>query len=127
MAEEKDARILIVDNVKIGRDLLKGALKQLGFKKIDEAENGRRAIQTLREDHFHLVMTDLKISDMTGLDLLKEIKADETLRHIPVVILTSEAKKEYIVQAIKGGASDHILKPYTLESMRKKLYKTLPA
>ena len=122
MTKERDTKILIIDGVTVARDLLKGALKQLGFKKITEAENGKRALQILREeDPFDLVITDLQILDMTGLNVLKAIKTDDTLKSTPVVILSSEAKKEYILEAIKTGASDYILRPYTLESMRKKL------
>lgn len=122
MTKEQDTRILIIDSVNVARDLLKGTLKQLGFKKITDAENGKRALQILREDDpFDLVITDLRISDMTGIDVLKEIKKDDTLKNTPVVILTSEAKKEYILEAIKTGARDYVLRPYTLESMRKKL------
>ncbi|MFH1148770.1 MAG: response regulator [Pseudomonadota bacterium] len=121
MAKETNTAILIVDSIKVVRDLLKGTLKQLGFRAIDEAENGKRAMQMLREEDFDLVITDLRMPDMTGLDLLKEIKGDNTLKHIPVVILTSEAKKEYILESIRAGASDYILKPFTLEDVRKRL------
>lgn len=121
MAKERNTAILIVDSIKVVRDLLKGTLKQLGFKDMDEAENGKRALQMLREEDFDLVVTDLRMPDMTGLDLLKEIKGDPALKHIPVVILTSEAKKEYILESIRSGASDYILKPFTLEDMRKRL------
>ena len=122
MTKGKDARILIIDGVTVARDLLKGALKQLGFKKITEAENGKRALQILREDDpFDLAIIEVKLPDMTGLDLLKEIKTDNTLANTPVMILTAEAKKEYVVKALKTGAADYMLKPYTLESMRKKL------
>lgn len=121
MAKERNTAILIVDSTKVVRDILKGTLKQLGFKDMDEAENGKRALQMLREEDFDLVIADLRMPDMTGLDLLKEIKGDPALKHIPVVILTSEAKKEYILESIRSGASDYILKPFTLEDMRKRL------
>lgn len=125
MTEKRNLSILIVDHVKAMRDILKSVLEQLGFKDITEAEGGKRAIQLLREKQFDLIITDLNMPDMTGLSLLNIIKADNTLKEIPVIIVTAQSGKEYIGESIRVGASNYILRPYTPESMQDKINTTV--
>lgn len=121
MDEKRNLNVLVVDHVKALRDILKSLLEQLGLKDITEAEEGKRAIQLLKKKHFDFVIADLNMPDMTGTSLLKIIRADDALKEIPVIIATAQSCKEYIGESIRAGASDYVLRPYTLESLRKKL------
>lgn len=121
MPANKDMNILVVDDFNTMRRIVKNILKQLGFDKVSEAENGQRALEVLKKDRFDFVVTDWNMPVMTGLDLLKAIKADEQLKHIPVMMVTAEAQQQNIVEAVKAGASNYIVKPFTAEVMEEKI------
>ncbi len=118
-------KILIVDDFSTMRRIEKNILRQLGFKNIDEAEDGQMALQKLKSDKYDLVITDWNMPKMSGLELLKAIRADEELKHIPVLMVTAEAKKENIIDAIKAGVSNYIVKPFNAQTMKEKLEKIL--
>jgi two-component system chemotaxis response regulator CheY len=116
-------RILVVDDFSTMRRILKNILKQIGYTDIDEAEDGNGALAKLRQDKYDLVVSDWNMPNMSGLDLLKAIRADSALNGIPVLMVTAEAKKENVVEAIKAGVNNYVVKPFTAEVLREKIEK----
>ena len=121
MPADPNMKILVVDDMVTMRRIVKNILRQLGFSNIDEAENGQEALQKLRSDTFGCVVSDWNMPVMTGIDMLRAIKADEKLKAIPVLILTGKAQQSNLVEAVQAGASDYIVKPFTVETMQEKL------
>jgi two-component system chemotaxis response regulator CheY len=103
------------------RRILRNLLKELGFNNVDEAEDGVNAMQKLRAQHFDFVVSDWNMPHMTGIELLRTIRADETLKHLPVLMVTAEAKKENILAAAQAGASGYVVKPFTAATLDEKL------
>ncbi len=120
-----NAKVLIVDDFSTMRRIVKNIVRQIGFKNITEAENGAMALQKLKSEKFDLVITDWNMPEMSGLDLLKAIRADDELKATPVLMVTAEAKKENIVDAIKAGVNNYVVKPFTAETLQEKLEKIL--
>jgi len=116
-------KILVVDDFSTIRRIVKNILKQIGYTDIDEAEDGNGALAKLRQYQYDLMVSDWNMPDMTGLDLLKAIRTDSALSGIPVLIVTAEAKKEDVVEAIKAGVNNYIVKPFTAEALREKIEK----
>ncbi|MDD5153386.1 MAG: chemotaxis response regulator CheY [Thermodesulfobacteriota bacterium] len=123
MPADKNMRILVVDDFNTMRRIVKNILKQLGFENVGEAENGQEALEVLKKEKFDFVITDWNMPVMTGLDLLKAIKADAALKDIPVMMVTAEAQQQNIVEAVKTGASNYIVKPFTAEVLEEKISK----
>ena len=121
MPADPNMKILVVDDMVTMRRIMKNILKQLGFANIDEAENGQEALQKLRSDTFGCVVSDWNMPVMTGIDMLRAIKADEKLKAIPVLIVTGKAQQSNLVEAVQAGASNYIVKPFTVETMQEKL------
>ena len=121
MPADPNMKILVVDDMVTMRRIVKNILRQLGFSNIDEAENGQEALQKLRSDTFGCVVADWNMPVMTGIDMLRAIKADEKLKAIPVLIVTGKAQQSNLVEAVQAGASDYIVKPFTVETMQEKL------
>ena len=123
-------RILVVDDFSTMRRIVRGLLKELGFLNVDEAEDGAVALQKLKSEKFDFVVTDWNMPNMTGLELLKAVRAEGALAHLPVLMVTAEAKKENIIEAAKAGASGYIVKPFTaatLDEKLNKIFKTMTA
>jgi two-component system chemotaxis response regulator CheY len=120
---DKNLKFLVVDDFSTMRRIVRNLLKELGFTNVDEAEDGVVALQKLRNANFQFVITDWNMPNMTGIDLLKNIRADATLKHLPVLMITAEAKKENIVEAAQNGASGYIVKPFTAAVLEEKLNK----
>lgn len=120
MPADPNMKILVVDDMVTMRRIVKNILRQLGFSNIDEAENGREALQKLRSDTFGCVVSDWNMPVMTGIDMLRAIKADEKLKAIPVLIVTGKAQQSNLVEAVQAGASNYIVKPFTVETMQEK-------
>ncbi len=120
-----DIDILVVDDFPTMRKIIMNLLKQLGFRKIKEAENGEHALSVLRAGHVDFVITDWNMPKMTGMDLLKSIRADAGLKSMPVLMVTAEADKSSIVQAIQAGVNNYIVKPFTAETLKEKIEKVL--
>lgn len=116
-----NARILVVDDFSTMRRIVRGILKRLGYRDIDEAEDGQSALKMLKQVPYQLVICDWNMPVMTGLDLLKAVRADEELKSIPFLMVTAEAKKENILAAIQAGVSNYVVKPFTEEVLSKKL------
>lgn len=114
-------RFLIVDDFSTMRRIVRNLLKESGYPDADEAEDGVAALNKLRSSKFDFVVTDINMPNMNGFELLKEIKKDEQLKHLPVLMVTAEARKEDIVAAAQGGAAGYIVKPFTKATLEEKV------
>jgi len=121
---DKQLKFLVVDDFSTMRRIVRNLLKELGYTNVDEAEDGVVALQKLRAGgNFQFVVTDWNMPNMTGIELLKIIRSDPTLKHLPVLMITAEAKKENIIEAAQSGASGYIVKPFTAGTLEEKLGK----
>lgn len=120
---DKNIRILIVDDFSTMRRIVKNLLADLGFTNTAEAEDGSGAINMLRNEAFDFVVTDWNMPVMTGIELLKAIRADAKLKHLPVLMVTAEAKREQIIEAAQSGVNGYIIKPFTAQTLEEKLGK----
>jgi two-component system chemotaxis response regulator CheY len=116
-------RILIVDDFSTMRRIVKNLLSDLGFTNTAEADDGATALPMLKNEKFDFVVTDWNMPGVTGIDLLKQIRADEKLRHLPVLMVTAEAKREQIIEAAQAGVNGYIIKPFTAATLQEKLGK----
>jgi len=119
----EDTRFLVVDDFSTMRRIVRNLLKELGFVNVQEAEDGVEALAKLRSSQFDFVVSDWNMPNMTGLELLKEIRKDEKLKHLPVLMVTAEAKKENIIEAAQSGATGYVVKPFTAAALDEKLKK----
>ena len=119
----KDMNVLVVDDFPTMRRIIRGLLKELGFNNVEEAEDGRDALNKLNSGAFELVVSDWNMPNMDGLELLKAIRADEALKHLTVLMVTAEAKKDNIIAAAQAGASGYVVKPFTAATLEEKLNK----
>ncbi len=121
----EDIRILVVDDMAAMRKILKTLLAQLGYKNVDEAEDGKQALDILKQNpnKYGLVITDWNMPNMTGIELVQAIRSDEKLKHLPILMVTAEAKKENVLMAIKAGVNNYIVKPFTAETLKEKIEK----
>jgi two-component system, chemotaxis family, chemotaxis protein CheY len=120
-----ELRFLVVDDFSTMRRIVRNLLKESGFSEADEAEDGVVALQKLRNSNFDFVVTDINMPNMNGFQLLTEMKQDEKLKHIPVLMVTAEARKEDIVMAAQQGAAGYIVKPFTKATLEEKLVHIL--
>ncbi len=120
-----DLRFLIVDDFSTMRRIVRNLLKESGFTDADEAEDGVVALHKLRNGKFDFVVSDINMPNMTGFQLLAEIKKDEKLKHLPVLMVTAEARKEDIVLAAQQGAAGYIVKPFTKATLEDKVTNIL--
>ena len=125
MSAATDTRFLIVDDFSTMRRIIRGLLKESGFLHVDEAEDGAAALHRLRNEPFDFVVSDINMPNMNGFELLRAIKADAALEHLPVLMVTAEARKEDIVRAAQEGASGYIVKPFTKATLEEKVQKIL--
>lgn len=114
-------RFLVVDDFSTMRRIVRNLLKECGFPEGDEAEDGEAALNKLRITKFDFVVTDINMPVMNGFQLLTNIRADDQLKHLPVLMVTAEARKEDIVAAAQGGASGYIVKPFTKATLEDKI------
>jgi two-component system, chemotaxis family, chemotaxis protein CheY len=120
-----ELRFLVVDDFSTMRRIVRNLLKESGFSEADEAEDGVVALQKLRASNFDFVVSDINMPNMNGFQLLAEIKKDDKLKHIPVLMVTAEARKEDIVLAAQQGAAGYIVKPFTKATLEEKLVHIL--
>lgn len=123
MPADLNMKVLVVDDMVTMRRIVKNILKQLGFGNVDEAENGQEALQKLRADTFGFVVSDWNMPVMTGIDMLRAIRADEKLKTLPVLMVTAEAQQSNLIEAVQAGVSNYIVKPFTAETMQEKIAK----
>jgi two-component system chemotaxis response regulator CheY len=123
MGVDTSMKVLVVDDFATMRRIVKGVLKQLGFSDIIEAENGSSALDELKKERVGLIVSDWNMPKMTGLELLKAVREDEKLKSIPFIMVTAEGQKENVLEAVKAGVSNYIVKPFTPETFNEKLQK----
>lgn len=120
---DKNMKFLVVDDFSTMRRIVRNLLKELGFTNVDEAEDGVIALQKLKSGSFDFVVSDWNMPNMTGIELLQAIRADANLKHLPVMMVTAEAKKENIIAAAQAGANGYVVKPFTAATLEEKLNK----
>lgn len=123
MQADPGMKIMVVDDMSTMRRIVKNLLKQLGFANVEEAENGQEALLKLKADKFGFVVSDWNMPVMSGIQLLRAIRADEALKAIPVLMVTAEAQKENIIEAVQAGVSNYVVKPFTAEILQEKMNK----
>lgn len=117
-------KVLVADDFPTMRRIVKNLLKQIGFENIDEAEDGVQALNKLKSGNYGLVVSDWNMPSMEGIDLLRNIRQEaEPLKNIPFLMVTAEAEKEKVIEAIKAGVDNYIVKPFTAEVLKEKLEK----
>ena len=121
MPVDLNMNILIVDDYKTMLRIIENLLKQLGFKNIVQATDGSAALKVLRETQCGLVISDWNMQPMTGLQLLKEVRADERLKATPFIMITAESKTENVVAAKEAGVNNYIVKPFNAETLKTKM------
>jgi two-component system chemotaxis response regulator CheY len=115
--------ILVVDDFSTMRRIIKGLLNDLGFSNVIEADDGLTALPLLKAGNFDLLITDWNMPGMQGVELLRQVRADERLRKLPVLMLTAEAKREQIVEAAQAGVNGYVIKPFTAATLKEKIDK----
>ena len=116
-------KILIVDDFSTMRRIVKNLLRDLGFNNTVEADDGVTALPLLKRGDFDFVVTDWNMPGMQGIDLLRHIRADEKLKHLPVLMITAEAKREQIIEAAQAGVNGYIVKPFNAATLKEKIAK----
>jgi two-component system, chemotaxis family, chemotaxis protein CheY len=119
----KNMKILIVDDFSTMRRIIKGLLHELGFNNIEEADDGINALPMLKANHYDFLITDWNMPGMTGIDLLKAVRADAKLGKLPILMVTAEAKREQIVEAAQAGVNGYVVKPFTANTLKEKMDK----
>jgi two-component system chemotaxis response regulator CheY len=122
---DKSMKILVVDDFPTMRRIVRNLLKELGYSNVDEAEDGAAGLSRLQGGGFNFVISDWNMPNMDGLEMLKRIRADAALSHLPVLMVTAESKKENIIAAAQAGASGYVVKPFTAATLDEKLTKIL--
>ena len=118
-------RILVVDDYATMRRIVRNLLTQIGYTEIDEAADGVGALQKLRENKFGLIISDWNMEPMTGLQLLKEVRADSKLAGIPFIMVTAESKTENVIAAKQAGVNNYIVKPFNAETLKQKIQSVI--
>jgi two-component system chemotaxis response regulator CheY len=116
-------KVLVVDDFATMRKIIKNVLKQINIENALEAENGKRALTILKSDNVDLIISDWIMPEMTGIEFLRDCKGDEAIKKIPFIMVTAEAQKDNIMEAIKSGVDNYIVKPFTPEKLREAIDK----
>lgn len=116
-------KVLIVDDFATMRRILKNIMKQIGFSDITEADNGKNALKILKSQEIDLILCDWNMPEMAGIEVLNTVRADDELKNTPFIMVTAEAQKENILEAVKAGVSSYVVKPFTAETVEQKLQK----
>lgn len=119
----KDIKILVVDDFSTMRRIIKNLLRDLGLNNVQEADDGQTALPILKTGQIEFLITDWNMPGMTGIDLLKEVRADPNLSHLPVLMVTAEAKREQIIAAAQAGVNGYVVKPFTAAVLKEKIDK----
>ena len=118
---DKSSKVLIVDDFSTMRKVIRNLLKQLGYENIVEAEDGVTALEALRSQKIDFVISDWNMPNMTGFELLKQVRADGALAKTPFLMVTAESLKENVVEAVKAGVDNYIVKPFTADVLSEKI------
>lgn len=119
----KNMKILIVDDFSTMRRIIKNLLRDLGFTNTHEADDGNTALPMLKSSDYDLLITDWNMPGMTGIDLLRAVRADDKLKTLPVLMVTAEAKREQIIEAAQAGVNGYVVKPFTAQALKEKIEK----
>jgi two-component system, chemotaxis family, chemotaxis protein CheY len=122
---EAEMRVLVVDDFATMRKIIKNVLKQINIDNVVEAENGKHALSVIRSDNIEFIISDWIMPEMTGIEFLRACKEDEVIKNIPFVMVTAEAQKDSVLEAIKSGVDNYIVKPFTPEKLKDVISKTL--
>ena len=125
MAVDLNMPVLIVDDYKTMLRIIRILLKQIGFNNVDEATDGKAALEKMQQRKYGLVISDWNMEPMTGLELLKEVRADESLRPTPFIMITAESKTENVIAAKEAGVNNYIVKPFNAATLKTKLTSVL--
>ncbi|RIK94377.1 MAG: two-component system response regulator [Proteobacteria bacterium] len=125
MADTKSMPVLIVDDYKTMLRIVRNLLKQIGFENVDEATDGASALSLMRTKKYGLVISDWNMDPMSGYELLKEVRADAQLKHIPFIMVTAESKTENVISAKQAGVNNYIVKPFNADTLKSKLQAVL--
>lgn len=120
---DKNMSFLVVDDFPTMRRIVRSLLKELGFTNVDEAEDGQDALNKMRSGNFDFIVSDWNMPNLDGLEMLKEMRQDDALKALPVLMVTAEAKKENIIAAAQAGANGYVVKPFTAATLEEKLNK----
>lgn len=127
MAVDKNMPVLIVDDYKTMLRIVRNLLRQLGFTNVEEATDGAAALVKARQQNFGLIISDWNMEPMTGLQLLKEVRADDALKATPFIMITAESKTENVVAAKQAGVNNYIVKPFNAETLKSKMSAVIGA
>ena len=127
MSVDMNMNILIVDDYKTMLRIIRNLLKQLGFNNVDEATDGSMALQKLRDKDYGLVISDWNMEPMTGIQLLREVRADSKLKNLPFIMITAESKTENVVAAKEAGVNNYIVKPFNADTLKQKITSVIGA
>jgi two-component system, chemotaxis family, chemotaxis protein CheY len=125
MAVDLNAPVLVVDDYQTMIRIIRNLLKQLGFENVDEAADGAEALAKMREKKYGLVISDWNMEPMTGYELLREVRADETLKPTPFIMVTAESKTENVIAAKRAGVNNYIVKPFNVQTLKSKMASVL--
>lgn len=120
---DKQMKILVVDDFSTMRRIIRNLLRDLGYTNTHEADDGQSALPMLKGGGFDFVITDWNMPGMQGIDLLKSVRADPELAHLPVLMVTAESKREQIIEAAQAGVNGYIVKPFTAQTLKEKMEK----
>jgi two-component system chemotaxis response regulator CheY len=122
MADSK-MNILVVDDFATMRRIVRNILKQLGYENIHEADDGASALEVLKREKIHFIISDWNMPQMSGIELLKTVRATEEWKDLPFLMVTAEGQKEYVIEAVKNKVNNYIVKPFTPETLMEKISK----
>ena len=120
---KKDIKILVVDDFSTMRRIIKNLLRDLGFQNITEADDGKTALPILKQGGIDFLVTDWNMPEMTGIELIAEVRKDPNLAHIPILMVTAEAKREQIIAAAQAGVNGYVVKPFTATVLKEEIEK----
>lgn len=120
---DRKMKILVVDDFTTMRRIVRNLLKQLGYENIEEAEDGQQALAKLKDDKYHFIISDWNMPNMTGIELLHQVRSDFELKALPFLMVTAESEKQRVIEAIKSGVNNYIIKPFTAEILKDKMEK----
>lgn len=126
MAYDTNMRVLVVDDFSTMRRIVKNILRQLGFNNVVEADDGTTAWEVLNKDKIDFIISDWNMPQMTGIELLRKVRASEQFGHLPFLMVTAEAQQENIIEAAQAKVSNYIVKPFTADTMKQKIDKIFP-
>jgi two-component system chemotaxis response regulator CheY len=125
MAVDLSMPVLVVDDYKTMVRIIQNLLRQIGFQNVFEAADGTEALDKMKTGKFGLVISDWNMEPMTGYELLKQVRADDQLRHTPFIMVTAESKTENVIAAKQAGVNNYIVKPFNAETLKKKITAVL--